>query len=64
MATDDRLKNFIGAALDLEERAADYLEHGEPARAALVIACKNFSAAHNSLRNAALETVTERATRQ
>jgi hypothetical protein len=57
--TDDRLKNFIGAALDLEDRARDYIDSREPAHAALVIALKNFSVAHQSLRDAASEALTE-----
>jgi hypothetical protein len=55
---DDRLKNFIGAALDLQVRANGYLDHGAKARPALVIALKNFSVAHQSLRDAASETLT------
>jgi hypothetical protein len=63
--TDDRLENFIGAALDLEDRASDVIEYeGVPeetgARAALVIALKNFSVAHQSLRDAASEALTGR----
>jgi hypothetical protein len=57
---DDRLKNFIGAALDLQDRADDYLNHGEVAKPALVIALKNFSIAHQSLRDAASEALTGR----
>jgi hypothetical protein len=56
--TDTRLKSFIGAALDLQTRANDYLDHGEVAKSALVIPLKNFSLAHQSLRDAASEALT------
>jgi hypothetical protein len=55
---DDRLKNFIGAALDLRDRARDYIEEGEPAHAALVIALTNFNVAHQSLKDVASEALT------
>jgi hypothetical protein len=49
---------FIGAALDLEDRARDYIDSGEPAHAVLVIALKKFSVAHQSLRDAVSEALT------
>jgi len=56
---DDRIQNFIGAALDLQTRAADLHDTmTEPARAALLISLKNFSVAHKSLRDAASEALT------
>jgi hypothetical protein len=58
--TDDRLINFFGAALNLQDRADDYLNHGEVAKPALVIALKNFSVAHQALRDAASEALTGR----
>lgn len=58
MMADDRLKNFIGAALDLEDRANDFLNHGDAAKPALIIALKNFSASHQSLRDVASEQLT------
>jgi hypothetical protein len=56
--TDYSLKHFIGAALDLEERARDYLNEGEPAKPALVIALKIFNLAHCSTRDAASGAMT------
>lgn len=55
--TDDRVKNFVGAALDLEERARDYVNEGASAKPALVIALKNFSVAHRSMSDAASEAM-------
>ncbi len=52
---DDRMKNFFGAALDLQDRATDYLDHGEVAKKALIIALRNFGLAHQSLRQLASE---------
>ncbi len=68
--TDDRLKNlpqgealWLGAVLDLGDRARDYLDYGEPARTALIIGLKNFHVANHpwpdkamgSMRDAARE---------
>jgi hypothetical protein len=52
---DDRLKNFIGAAHDLEMRARDVIDGHTGAREALVIALKNFGVANQSLETAAVE---------
>jgi hypothetical protein len=53
--TDDRLKNFIGAAHDLETRAQDVIDGHPGAAPALVIALRNFSVANQSLNEAAAE---------
>jgi hypothetical protein len=55
--TDDRLKNFIGAALDLEMRAREVIDGHPGAKEALVIALKNFSVANRSLQDTAAETM-------
>jgi hypothetical protein len=52
---DDRLKNFISAAFDLEMRARDMIDGHAGARDALVIALKNFGVANQSLETAAVE---------
>ena len=54
---DDRLKNFIGAALDLEMRARDVVDGHQGAKEALIIALKNFGVANQSLRDAAAEVM-------
>ena len=52
---DDRLKNFIVAALDLEMRAREVIDGHPGAKEALVIALKNFSVANRSLQDTAAE---------
>lgn len=49
----ESIKNFVGAARDLEDRARDYLDNGQIAHGALVIALKNFSVANATLEEAA-----------
>ncbi|MVT71484.1 hypothetical protein GPL21_41725 [Bradyrhizobium pachyrhizi] len=46
---DTRLKNFIGAAIDLAERARQVLDSDEGSYDALDIALQNFGDAHRSL---------------
>jgi hypothetical protein len=47
---DDRMKNFVGAALDLEIRTLDVFDGKPGAKKALIIALKNFDDARRSLK--------------
>ncbi|MCP1758814.1 MULTISPECIES: hypothetical protein [Bradyrhizobium] len=56
---DTGLKNFIGAAIDLAERARQVLDSDDGSYDALVIALQNFGDAHRSLIEASSEALAE-----